>query len=72
MANQYTSELTNERKAALHILGLGLATVGELANQFRLPRQTVQRWADVAGIDVASVRGAKVAALVEAQLIRSD
>jgi transposase len=63
MANQYSSELTEQRAIAEKLLRRGHATVSELAAHFGLARQTVQRWAD--GIDVSAARAAHVAHLVE-------
>ena len=63
MANQYQSELTEERKIAVKLLSRGLATVAELAAHFGLARQTVQRWAQ--GIDVAGARAEAIAQAVK-------
>ena len=60
MANQYQSDLSDQRKAALRVLRRGAATVAEIATELGLPRQTVQRWVDVAGLDVAGNRRAVV------------
>jgi transposase-like protein len=54
MANQYSSELTEQRAIAVKLLSRGQATVQEIATHYGLARQTVQRWA--AGIDVAAAR----------------
>ena len=63
MANQYQSELTEERKIAFRLLRSGQATVAELATHFGLARQTVQRWAG--GIDVAGARAEAIAKAVQ-------
>lgn len=63
MANQYSSELTEQRAIAVKLLSRGQATVAELAAHFGLARQTVARWAD--GIDVAGSRAETVAKAVK-------
>lgn len=63
MANQYSSELTEQRAIAVKLLARGQATVAELAAHFGLARQTVQRWAD--GIDVAAARAGAVARAID-------
>ena len=64
MANQYTSELAEQRAIAVKLLRGGHATVAELAAHFGLARQTVQHWA--ANIDVAGARSARISRLVKA------
>jgi hypothetical protein len=44
------------KAAVLRILGRGEATVGELAYFLDIHRQTMQRWADKAGLDVPELR----------------
>ena len=63
MANQYSSELTEQRAVAVKLLTRGQATVAEIAAHYGLARQTVQRWAD--GIDVAAARKVWIARAVE-------
>lgn len=67
LANQYTSELSEERAAAEKVLRDGGATVAELARYFsrlpggrRVPRSTVQRWVPD-DLDVAAARDDAVA-----------
>jgi hypothetical protein len=62
MANQYTSELTEQRKVATKLLTRGYCTVQEIAAHYGLARQTVAVWAK--GIDVAAARQAFVARAV--------
>jgi transposase-like protein len=54
MANQYSSELTEQRKIAVKLLTRGQATVAEIGRNFGLSRQTVAVWAR--NIDVESAR----------------
>jgi hypothetical protein len=54
MANQYSSELTEQRKVAVKLLSRGQVTVAEIAAYYGLARQTVAVWAR--GIDVATAR----------------
>jgi transposase-like protein len=56
MANQYSSELTEERAIAVKLLSRGYLTVAEIAHHYGKPRQTVAVWAR--GIDVAAGRKA--------------
>jgi DNA invertase Pin-like site-specific DNA recombinase len=63
MANQYSSELNEQRKIATKLLSRGQVTVAEIASYYGLARQTVQRWAD--GIDVAAVRKAWIGRKVD-------
>lgn len=63
MANQYSSELTEQRAVAVKLLSRGQVTVAEIAAHYGLARQTVQRWA--VGIDVAAARSAWIARKVE-------
>ncbi len=65
MANQYSSELSEQRKVAVAVLDAGLATVAELAGHFGLARQTVQRWADASGVNVGAARAKAVAEAVQ-------
>jgi len=63
MANQYSSELNEQRKVATKLLSRGQVTVAEIAGHYGLARQTVQRWAD--GIDVAAARKAWIGRKVD-------
>lgn len=63
MANQYSSELTEQRAIAEKLLRRGQVSVSEIAAYFGLARQTVQRWAE--GIDVAAARVAYVARTID-------
>ena len=54
MANQYSSELTEQRKIAVKLLTRGQATVAEIGRHFGLSRQTVAVWAR--DIDVEAAR----------------
>lgn len=69
MANQYSSELTEQRAIAVKLLSRGQATVAEIAAHYGLARQTVQRWA--AGIDIAAARAECVAKAVKRASRRS-
>jgi len=63
MANQYTSELTEQRAIAVKLLQRGQCTVADLARHFGLSHQIVSHWAK--GIDVRAARAAYVARKVE-------
>jgi transposase-like protein len=63
MANQYTSELTEQRAIAVKLLSRGQVTVAEIAAYYGLARQTVQVWAR--DIDVKAARKAFVAHAIE-------
>jgi transposase-like protein len=63
MANQYSSQLTEQRAIAEKLLRRGYATIAEIANHYGLPRQTVAVWAK--GIDVAAARQAFIARAVQ-------
>ena len=63
VANQYSSELTEQRKVAVKLLTRGYCTVAEIAAHYGLARQTVAVWAR--GIDVAAARQAFVARAVK-------
>jgi transposase-like protein len=54
MANQYQSDLNEQRKVATKLLTRGQVTVAEIAAHYGLARQTVAVWAK--GIDVAAAR----------------
>lgn len=62
MANQYSSELTEQRKVATKLLSRGYCTVSEIAAHYGLARQTVQVWAR--GIDISAARSAFIARAV--------
>jgi hypothetical protein len=62
MANQYMSDLNEQRKIATKLLSRGYCTVNEIAVHYGLARQTVAVWAK--GIDVAAARKAFVARAV--------
>jgi transposase-like protein len=63
MANQYSSELTEQRAIAVKLLSRGQATVAEIAAHYGLARQTVAVWSR--GIDVGAARAAFVARAVK-------
>ena len=63
MANQYSSQMTEQRKVATKLLTRGYCTVQEIASHYGLARQTVAVWAR--GIDVAAARQAFVARAVK-------
>jgi transposase-like protein len=63
MANQYSSELKEQRAIAEKLLRRGYATVAEIAAHYGLARQTVQVWAR--DIDVGAARAAFVARAVK-------
>ena len=65
MANQYQSELNEQRKVATKLLSRGQVTVAEIAAYYGLARQTVQRWVDTDGIDVAAARKAWIGRKVD-------
>lgn len=63
MANQYSSQLTEQRAIAVKLLSRGQATVAEIATHYGLARQTVAVWSR--GIDVKAARSAFIARAVE-------
>ncbi len=63
MANQYKSELTEQRKVAVKLLSRGQVTVAEIAAHYGLARQTVAVWAR--GLDVAKARQEWIARQVQ-------
>lgn len=62
MANQYSSELTEQRVVAVKLLSRGQVTVAEIAAYYGLARQTVAVWAR--DIDVKAARREFVARAV--------
>lgn len=63
MANQYSSELTEQRAVAVKLLSRGQVTVAEIAAHYGLARQTVAVWAR--DIDVAKSRQEWIAKQVQ-------
>lgn len=63
MANQYQSDLNEQRKIATKLLSRGQVTVAEIAAYYGLARQTVAVWAR--DIDVSAARKAWIARKVE-------